>query len=134
MQIWGQTATSKGSHVVVCGGEVCLCEAGVSSVTQRLVEQSRCHQISVDGLGHLTRRPLPLDTGFVISSSLSLSIGRLRVAPDIFWAHVPLHLNSELLWARGADTDIHRVIREVRPSLGPYQRLFGFCCVLHDCA
>lgn len=74
------------------------------------------------------------DAGFPISSLLRLTICRFRVAPDIFWAHVPLHLNSELLWARGADTDIHRVISEVRPSLGPHQRLFGFCCVLHNCA
>ena len=101
-------------------GEICLCEAGVSSVTERLVEHSRHHQFSVDGLGRFTRRALPVDTCFVISSFLSLPIGGIRVAPDIVWAHIPLHLNSELLWARGADADIHRVIRKVWPSLGPH--------------
>ena len=119
MQIWEQTATSRGSHLVVCG-EICLSEAGVSSVTERLVERSRHHQITVDDLGRFTSRALPVDTSFVISSFLSLPIGRVRVAPDIFRAHVPLHLNSELLWARGADANIHWVIRKVWPSFGPH--------------
>ena len=133
MRFWGQTAASRGSHSVVCG-EMCLCEAGVSSVTETVGHQSKYHQTSVDDLGCFLRRAFPVDTGFAISSLLRLTIGRRRVAPDIFRAHVPLHLNIEFRRARDADADIHRVIREVWPSLDPLQRLFGFFRVLHYCA